>query len=312
MCIWKRLTIVAAVLCAGVLLTGCGSGSSSGTKAKTTTSADGLATTTQSSSGNPVITPASISVTAGSQTIFTATGGSAPYSFSVFNTNVTGAAINATTGVFTASATAGTVNIMVQDASGGRGYAMVTIIGSAPAQGVLKEFYTPGTQTITIPNGVTRVYVTVLGGGGGAARNQCTSGVTCFYGSGGGGGGGLAQGYVTVVPGTTYPLIVGAGGDTGAAGGTSRFNGNSIYATGGQSGAPYTAGSDQGGAGGQGYNGTSQNISGYPGSAGITSTTGVSAYGTGGGGYNNYGAGHSGGAAGTNLPGQGGFVVIYY
>ena len=148
MCIWKRLTIVAAVLCAGVLLTGCGSGSSSGTKAKTTTSADGLATITQTSSGL-VITPASISVTAGSQTIFTATGGSAPYSFSVFNTNVTGAAINATTGVFTASATAGTVNIMVQDASGGRGYAMVTIIGSAPAQGVLKEFYTPGTQTIT-------------------------------------------------------------------------------------------------------------------------------------------------------------------
>ena len=84
--------------------------------------------------------------------------------------------------------------------------------------------------TWTAPTGVTSVnYLVVAGGGGGGSA---ATGVSM---GGGGGAGGLLQGQLTVVPGTTYTVTVGAGGSAGTNGGNSVFG--SITATGGGAGA---------------------------------------------------------------------------
>ena len=84
--------------------------------------------------------------------------------------------------------------------------------------------------TWTAPAGVTSVnYLVVAGGGGGGSA---ATGISM---GGGGGAGGLLQGQLTVVPGTTYTVTVGAGGSAGTNGGNSVFG--SITATGGGAGA---------------------------------------------------------------------------
>lgn len=91
---------------------------------------------------------------------------------------------------------------------------------------------TAGTMDITIPAGITRVTLEGFGGcggGGGASSGQ------------GGGGGAAGDGRrqpVTVVPGTTYRITVGAGGTAGAIGGTG--------GTGGATTMAYLSGPDSG------------------------------------------------------------------
>src|SRR5689334_2272993 len=56
--------------------------------------------------------------------------------------------------------------------------------------------------TFIVPAGVTQITIEMVGAGGNGASN----------GGGGGGGGGYAKGTYTVVPGTSYSIVVGEGG----------------------------------------------------------------------------------------------------
>jgi Glycine-rich domain len=96
--------------------------------------------------------------------------------------------------------------------------------------------------TWTAPAGVTSVTLYGIGGGGGgggAGRPPHTTSTTTRGGGGGGGGGAVASyNIVSVVPGSSYTITIGAGGTT-AAGATSD-NGNG---TNGNDGADTTFGS---------------------------------------------------------------------
>lgn len=72
----------------------------------------------------------------------------------------------------------------------------------------------------TCPPLVTYVWLTMIGGGGGGGSGAVGG---SFTGGGGGGGGSIFQGVVPVIPGTIYPIVVGAGGAGGA--GTGGNNG---------------------------------------------------------------------------------------
>lgn len=168
-------------------------------------------------------------------------------------------------------------------------------------------------------------YLIVAGGAGGAAN----------WGSGGGaggyrssvvgessGGGAVAESKVTIIPGTSYPVVIGAGGSGAAVGqNSSAFGitaigggfGGSTNGSGGSSGgsggggitgAGYAGTSGQGFAGGQGY-ATAGSIGGGGGAGavgGAGSTTGGSASGVGGAG----GAGVASLASGSSVSRAGG------
>ena len=124
----------------------------------------------------------------------------------------------------------------------------------------LVEYTDDGTGTHTLtpwwvaPADVTDVYVEVFGSGGGGA-----GGTTAAFTSSGGGAGGVAEGFLTIAPGTSYVILVGAGGagqtggGSGAVGNTSTFE--SFSATGGGGGVGGSSTAQDGGAGGSGAGG---------------------------------------------------------
>ena len=151
--------------------------------------------------------------------------------------------------------------------------------------------YTSGTNTFTVPTGITKIMVEVWGGGGGAAIGQFA-----------GGGGGYSKGILSVTPGNTITATVGAGGtggqslgSDGAAGGTSTFS--SISATGG-AGTTNVAGN---GADGTGSGGSILNLRGSKGYNIGSSTTGA-------GGIAPYSGAYSFETGQGNGPGGGGFA----
>lgn len=79
--------------------------------------------------------------------------------------------------------------------------------------------YTGSAQTFTVPAGITKVKVTVVGGGGGAGgvvvNICCASAIS----SGGGGGGAAIEIISGLTPGGTVSVTVGAGGTAGSSGG---------------------------------------------------------------------------------------------
>ena len=76
------------------------------------------------------------------------------------------------------------------------------------------EYTTPGTYSWTAPAGVTSVSVVCVGGGGGGIA---FSGSFNDYAMNGGGGGGLGwKNNISVIPGQSYTVVVGAGGSKGA------------------------------------------------------------------------------------------------
>ena len=149
----------------------------------------------------------------------------------------------------------------------------------------LVSFTTVGTQSWTVPPGITSVAVLVVGGGGGGGSWMSDNP------GGGGGGGVLYTVSYSVTPGQQISVIVGAGGNGGdkaypsgipipaGVGGSSSFG--SLTAQGGGGGAEYVAGkpcvnATSGGSGGGGSStcttagtGTSgQGTAGAPGSGG--------------------------------------------
>lgn len=77
-------------------------------------------------------------------------------------------------------------------------------------------------STWTAPAGVTAVNCTVVGaGGGGGASGNSTTNSNYNFPAGGGAGGLVSTGSVSVTPGTTYAVVVGAGGNAGISTGPS-------------------------------------------------------------------------------------------
>ena len=170
--------------------------------------------------------------------------------------------------------------------------------------------------TFTIPAGVTKMKVTVVGGGG--AGKTGTGGCGSFAGGGGGGGGTAIKFLSGLTPGNTLTVTRGAGGttDAGTGGTSSVASGTQIIttfsATGGAGGVAYAGGGSAGGTGSAG----DLNIGGS-GSACVSQargqTGGASSLGGGGvgtattGGVGRaYGGGGSGGSASGGAPYAGG------
>ncbi|MEY4615195.1 MAG: Synechococcus phage [Pseudomonadota bacterium] len=173
------------------------------------------------------------------------------------------------------------------------------------------SFTSSGNQTFTPPakyfpsgyNYCTQVHVVVVGGGG-AGNN--------YYGSGGGGGALAYKNNITVSPGQSYTVTVGAGGTGGTSytvqansGGSSSFSNGSITVTagGGYGGQPYPYGSrpSLGGTVSGTYDG-----SGAGGTSGLYSYSSPSYKSSGGGGAGGYG-GKGGDGAGSSAAGAGTF-----
>ncbi len=164
-----------------------------------------------------------------------------------------------------------------------------------PPVATTQTYSTAGTYTFTVPAGVTTITVDTWGGGGrGGSR---TSGSNAY---GGGGGGAFSRHTLSVTPGQTYTVTVGAGATSTVAGGDSWVSVNTVgnafvLAKGGLSVANNTVAGAAGGSaaagigsikfsGGNGANGVSPNAGGGGSSA--------SSYGNG-----NAGTGSTGGVA---------------
>ena len=171
----------------------------------------------------------------------------------------------------------------------------------------LPKYTAAGTYTITAPAKMTRMRVTLYGGGGGgrAGSNRSSTPETGGVSYGGGAGGSQGARVVTTIvvsPGSTYTLVVGAGG----AAGTSISDGPYYTAPAAPSGGTtYISGyvSAAGGAGGSGYSGIQPLPYGYyPGGNGG---------GAGGGAGGTYAAGGAGSGDGAGGGGGYGTYAIY-
>jgi len=188
----------------------------------------------------------------------------------------------------------------------------------------LTSYAAAGTYTFTVPANTYQINCTCVGGGGGAG-GMGVGGNGVVYPAGGGAAGGTSSGWISVTPGQTITIIVGAAGTGGAAsssssagsygtnggtGGTSSI-GAFMSAPGGSGGGATTAGTF-GGTGGLGIGGQINQAggNGTDGSGGI----GVAYYGGNGGSSSQGGGGRSALAFSTSVqngraPGSGGGSV---
>lgn len=176
------------------------------------------------------------------------------------------------------------------------------------------SFTSSGTYTFTVPPTITSISAVVVGGGGGGGAAD--TGNSRLATNTGGGGGGLAYGTISVTPGETLTVVVGAGGQggigdaaNGSSGGTSSISrsGTTLLSGGGGTGGIYrNNGNGAGGASG----GTSRTGGGSGGNGGSGSNNAGSTGGGGAGGYSGNGgdggAFDSAGAAGAGGGGGGG------
>lgn len=130
------------------------------------------------------------------------------------------------------------------------------VISSDAAHGT--QLFTASTNWVC-PQGVTKVMVSGVGGSGGAGGSQTvfTPSAVTYLGGAGGAGGVRWRNLVTVAPGTSYPVVIGANGSVGGTG----ANGTAGTAT-----TFSTVTCPGGGAGG----GASSSADGVPGSAGAS------------------------------------------
>jgi len=269
------------------------------------------------------------SLTAGSGVSVSASTGAV----TVANTGVTSAVAGTGIGVSGATGAVTFTNSGVTSIVAGSGITVSGATGAvtvnASAGGINSQVFT-SSGTFTIPSGVTKLKMTIVGGGGAGSTATAASG---GYEGAGGGGGGLAIKYLTgLTPGNTLTVTVGAAaGTSSVASGTQSIT--TVSATGGANGVTAAVGNGgnggtgsngdlnmTGGAGGQNYlavsrgGGSGQFINsagsggasaggwGYGGDAGTSATAGTAgrAYGGGGGGGNFNTAGGAG-AAGVVL-----------
>jgi len=257
------------------------------------------------------LAPASVVLSPGASTTFSASGGVPPYTYTVVSG---GGSFSGAT--YTAPSSGSTAVVRVTDAVGATATANVTLNAGSVA------FTTAGSHAWVVPSGVTVIHAVVVGGGGGGAF----SGVTTSPTTGGGGGGGLAyRNNISVTPGQTLTVIVGAGGASGFSswtttsaggnGGTSQIVGY-LSASGGSGGrtnstsAPGGVGSGgtanrTGGAGAPPASGTSS-PGGGGGAAGYNGNGGAAATTAGASGAAGSGGGGGGGSAGFSGTGYGG------
>lgn len=152
-----------------------------------------------------------------------------------------------------------------------------------------QAYTTPGTYSWVAPAGVTSVSVVAVGAGAGAGA----------YGGGGGGGALAYKNNITVVPGNSYTVVVGAGSavadpGTAAQGGNSSFAaGFGTMTAGGGFGGSTTGSPSYGGAGGAGGTRSGTFDGGGSGGSGGTSQPRTS------GNWNMAGGGGAGGYAGN-------------
>lgn len=184
-------------------------------------------------------------------------------------------------------------------------------------------FTTPGQTTWTAPAGVTEMSIVLIGGGGGGASSTASSNGQS---GGGGAGGGLSWfSGVSVSPGTTYYITVGAKGLNGSGAGNDDHTsgGDSYFRTGSHSGT-ILARAGGGGKGTYGATGVGDNVpsnynafvvggTDYSGTYTSTGTSrGGGTGGIGGGGRNGNTSGGGGGAGGYSNPGgQGNTGTMY-
>lgn len=189
------------------------------------------------------------------------------------------------------------------------------------AQPTEASYTSPGTYSFIVPAGVTSVSVVSVGGGGGGGR----------AGSSGGGGALNYRNNLSVTPGQSITIVVGAGGSPNSSGASATSGGNTstgaldclaggaVGSNGGTRSAPTGGGGSGGGgngangAGGGGAAGYSGN-GGAGGSYGSGGSAGNGGGGGGGGGGNFFGFGANnvysgawsgGGGGGVGLLGQG-------
>jgi hypothetical protein len=173
-----------------------------------------------------------------------------------------------------------------------------------------QAYTTAGTYSWVAPAGVTSVSVVAVGGGGGGQFGENNAGNPGT--AAGGGGGGVYKNTITVIPGNSYTVVVGAGGTAGnynsatnaGSGGTSSFN-STVGATGGGSGASSS------GPGGSGFGGDVNGVGGRGGAGdgqlfNSVARAGSGFFSGGGGGYprGDFGAGiiyGGGGGGGTGI-----------
>jgi hypothetical protein len=141
-------------------------------------------------------------------------------------------------------------------------------------------------------------YLVVAGGGSGGL------GTPLGYEAGGGGGGGVLRGNLNVTA-TTYPIVVGAGGNNANGGNSTAFG---LTAVGGGRGASGGANGFSGGSGGGGAHANTAGGAGTVGQGFAGATPGQTSSGGGGGGAgeagNTDGLGHGGDGVGSNISGN--------
>jgi len=135
--------------------------------------------------------------------------------------------------------------------------------------------YTSGTQTWSIPSGVTQVEVEMVGGGGGGGGGGTTN--NGYYNGAGGGAGGYARFVVNTVTSGSLTITVGAYGAYGASGatGANGSTGGNTTVTG--TGVSVTAYGGGGGNGGNNGTGAAYRVPppGIGGSATATTSTAI-------------------------------------
>ena len=188
---------------------------------------------------------------------------------------------------------------------------MFTILGkrrSSTASPLSESFTTTGSFTFTVPAGITSISAVAVGSGGGASGSSGTS----AYSGAGGGGGALAYGTLTVTPGETFSVVVGAGGSGGVSGpnhngsaGNQSYlqrNSNSSYLVRATGGAGGVYGNSSLAAGGTVLNGTGGN----GGTGGQSRNNDGGGGGGGAGGYSGNGGNGGSSNTGTGTDGAGG------
>jgi len=242
--------------------------------------------------------------------VLPASGGIGGGGYGSIRTSVS-AGINATAGAPNTGGGGGGSSNYAHPSAGAGGSGVVVIRYRVPYVATFQD-----SGSWTCPAGVTTVQALIVAGGGSGSIGG---------GGGGGGAGGLVySSSISVTPGTTYPIVVGAGGVgvtggpdiNGTAGQNSSFNG--LVAIGGGQGAHNGYAGQTGGSGGGAYGSGNAGSGTYgQGNSGGGGVTDSSTYTNGGGGGGAGGAGGAaiatqGGAGGTGLPFSISGTLTYY